>query len=72
MRTGRIIPMSRIAEDETEDMVAKSGYTEQDWDTKADELKKVTFKPTLSTFEADILQQMGIKDERKRAPTYWY
>ena len=26
LRTGRIIPMSKTAEDETEDMVLKSGY----------------------------------------------
>ncbi|PVD20254.1 hypothetical protein C0Q70_20751 [Pomacea canaliculata] len=72
LRSGRIIPLSKIAEDETEDMVMKSAYTEQDWDTKADDLKKVTFKPALSTFEDDIKQLMGVKDPRKRAPTFWY
>eukprot|EP00745_Piridium_sociabile_P027675 TRINITY_DN44536_c1_g1_i1.p2 TRINITY_DN44536_c1_g1~~TRINITY_DN44536_c1_g1_i1.p2 ORF type:complete len:114 (+),score=26.32 TRINITY_DN44536_c1_g1_i1:1-342(+) len=72
LRTGRIVPMSNVAEDETEDMVSRSGYAEQDWDTKEAEVHKVTFKPTLSTFTEDILKQMNITDDRKRAPTHWY
>lgn len=73
MRTGRIIPMSRIAEDETEDLVSKSGYIEQECDTKEAEVQKVTFKPSLSTVEEDLLRLNKVKpDERKRAPTYWY
>lgn len=46
--------------------------SEQDWDTKEAEVQKVTFKPTLSTFDEDILKQLNLKDDRKRAPTYWY
>ncbi|KAK7115891.1 large ribosomal subunit protein uL24m-like [Littorina saxatilis] len=72
VRTGRIIPMSRVAEDETEDMVSRSGYIEQDCDTKEKELQKVTFKPILSTFDEDILKQLDIKDDRKRVQKYWY
>lgn len=72
-RTGRVITMSRIAEDETEDLVSKSGYLEQEWDTKEAELKKVTFKPSLSTVAQDIMELNKVKpDERKRALTYWY
>lgn len=72
LRSGRIIPLSKTAEDETDDMVLKSGYAEQACDTKEAEVQKVTFKPTLSTVEEDILQQMNIKEERKKTPSYWY
>lgn len=27
LRTGRILPMTKVAEDETDDMVVRSGYT---------------------------------------------
>jgi hypothetical protein len=47
--------------------------TEQDWDTKEAEVKKVTFKPSLSTVEEDILKQNNVKpDKRQRLPNYWY
>ncbi|KAL8606336.1 hypothetical protein ACOMHN_050816 [Nucella lapillus] len=72
VRTGRILPMTNVALDETEDMVVKSGYAEQEWDTKEAEVHKVTFKPTLSTFEQDILKRMNIQDDRKKTPAYWY
>lgn len=45
---------------------------ECDKDTKDDELKEVTFKPRLCTFEQDIMEVMGIKEDRKPAKTYWY
>ncbi|KAL8606343.1 hypothetical protein ACOMHN_050823 [Nucella lapillus] len=44
----------------------------QEWDTKEAEVHKVTFKPTLSTFEQDILKRMNTQDDRKKTPTYWY
>lgn len=47
-------------------------FTEQSWDTKEKELTKVTFTPSLMTFEEDIMNSMGIKDERKRAVKFYY
>ncbi|XP_046370699.2 probable 39S ribosomal protein L24, mitochondrial [Haliotis rufescens] len=71
-RTGRVIPLSKTAEDESYDMVQISSYVETDKDTKDKELKKITFKPRLSTFEQDIMEKMGIKEDREPAKTYWY
>lgn len=36
------------------------------------EIGKVTFKPKLCTFEMDIMDEMGIKEDRIAKPTYWY
>ncbi|XP_005096571.2 probable 39S ribosomal protein L24, mitochondrial [Aplysia californica] len=72
LRSGRIVPISEKYLDEAEDGVLKSSYIEQNWDTKEKELTKVTYKPSLSSFEADIMQAMGIKEDRKRAPVFYY
>ena len=41
-------------------------------DTTDTELKKVTFKPKLCTFEEDILEQHGIKEKKKFQKKFWY
>lgn len=41
-------------------------------DTSEKELQKVTFVPKLLTFEEDLMQELGIKEDRKPAKTYWY
>jgi len=71
VRTGRIIPIPRAAE-ETYDYKTKGTYIESEKDTKAPEVTAITFEPTLKTFEMDIMEQMGIKEDRVPAKTYWY
>ncbi|XP_041371469.1 probable 39S ribosomal protein L24, mitochondrial [Gigantopelta aegis] len=71
-RTGRIVPLSKVEEDQSYDMVKISSYAEKEKDTRAAEMKAVTLKPKLSTFEQDIMEQMGIKEERQPVKTYWY
>lgn len=70
-RTGRIVPLPAKAA-MLEDFIVPDQYKEQDKDTLQKELTKVTFKPKLKTFEQDIMDQMGIKEDRKKAKTYWY
>ena len=41
-------------------------------DTPEAVLKEVTFKPKLCTFEQEIMEKMGIKEDRKPARTFWY
>ncbi|OWF43161.1 39S ribosomal protein L24, mitochondrial-like [Mizuhopecten yessoensis] len=75
-RTGRIIPIPTIVEDDIAlDVGArKSVYKMGNRDTAKDDVHEVTFEPKLATFEEDILESMGIKEEEnKDAPkTYWY
>uniref|UniRef100_A0A0K8TRN0 Large ribosomal subunit protein uL24m n=1 Tax=Tabanus bromius TaxID=304241 RepID=A0A0K8TRN0_TABBR len=70
-RTGRIIPIPK-ANEETVDYKTKGTYIEREKDTKADVVTEVTFEPKLKTFEMDIMDEMGIKEEGEPRRTYWY
>lgn len=70
-RTERIIPIPEAAY-ETIDYVEKSAYVEQPKDTPAKLVNEVTFRPQCKTFEMDICDQMGIRDDRVPYPMYWY
>lgn len=70
-RTERVIPIPEGAF-ETIDYVEKKNYKEQPKDTPANLVNEVTFEPELKTFEMDICEKMGIKDERVPYPMYWY
>lgn len=41
-------------------------------DTLMSEVEKATYVPTTKTFEEDIMDIMGIKEDRKPPKTYWY
>jgi len=45
---------------------------ETDKDTKEDDLMEVTFVPKLCMFEEDIMNAMGIKEDRKWPKYYYY
>jgi len=70
-RTGRVIPIPQAA-DETYDYKERKLYLEGDKDTKADAVQAVTFQPELKTFEMDIMDSMGIQEDRISKKTYWY
>lgn len=71
VRSGRIIPIPQKAF-ETRDYTHPQAYKEQPKDTPADQVTKATFKPQLKTFEMEISDKFGIKDDRVPYPTYWY
>ncbi|XP_065297655.2 large ribosomal subunit protein uL24m [Dermacentor albipictus] len=71
VRSGRILPIPLMAE-ETYDYKLKGAYAEQPKDTRAKELEKITFVPKLMTFEQEIMEELGIKEDRVPAKTYWY
>lgn len=70
-RTKRAIPIPESAY-ETIDYTVASQYRERPKDTPAKLVNQVTFNPTAKTFEMDICEQMGIKDDRVPYPMYWY
>lgn len=70
-RTGRIIPFPATME-ETVDYKNRKVYIEQPKDTTADVIKAITFEPKLKTFEMEIMENMGIKEDRIPPKTYWY
>lgn len=71
LRSGRIIPLPKTME-ETIDFKSKSVYIEKEKDTPGNLVSKITFEPKLRTFEMDIMEEMGIKEDGKPLKTYWY
>ncbi|KAF7989855.1 hypothetical protein HCN44_008529 [Aphidius gifuensis] len=70
-RTGRIIPIP-ITQQETIDYKAPHLYNDQPKDTSKADAQKITYKAALKTFEMDIMEKMGIKEDRIPKKTYWY
>lgn len=72
LASSRIIPIPKTAE-ETIDYKSKELYIDNiEKDTTADAATKITFAPKLRTFEMDIMEEMGIKEDRVPAKSYWY
>ena len=71
VRTERVIPIPLDAF-KTYDYKSQTSYVEEDKDTPAVHVQKVTFKPQIKTFEMDIMENMGIKEERVPYPMFWY
>ncbi|EEB17662.1 mitochondrial 50S ribosomal protein L24, putative [Pediculus humanus corporis] len=70
-RTGRIIPMP-LLEEETYDYKTKQTYQEKKKDTTAKEVTKITFVPTLQTFEMSLMEEYNIEENRIPKKVYWY
>ncbi|KAI4497310.1 hypothetical protein M0802_007557 [Mischocyttarus mexicanus] len=71
VRTGRTIPIPESAL-ETIDYKSRNLYKEQSKDTSKENAEAVTFKPALKTFEMDIMEKMGIQEDRVPHKVYWY
>ncbi|XP_012223315.1 large ribosomal subunit protein uL24m [Linepithema humile] len=71
VRTGRVIPIP-ISAEETIDYKTPKLYREQVKDTTEANVHKVTFMPALKTFEMDIMDEMGIEEDRIPKKYYWY
>uniref|UniRef100_A0A0K0FXL9 Large ribosomal subunit protein uL24m n=1 Tax=Strongyloides venezuelensis TaxID=75913 RepID=A0A0K0FXL9_STRVS len=69
--TGHVIPLPAEAFT-TYEYNEKENYLENDKDTKADVVLKITYIPKLCAFEDEIMESLGIRDERQRKPTFWY
>lgn len=71
LRTGRIIPIP-ATDAETYDFKSPGVYVERPKDTTKDAASKVTFNPKLMTFEMEIMEGMGIKEDRVPKRSFWY
>jgi len=71
-RTGFEIPLPSQAYI-TYDYQSKKDYIESPQDTAVDGALKFTYtNPQIKTFEQEIAEEYGIKDDRVKSPTYWY
>ncbi|XP_076640904.1 mitochondrial ribosomal protein L24 [Halictus rubicundus] len=71
IRTGRIIPMPESSK-ETIDYKNPDLYQEKAKDTVSEDVLEVTFDAPLKTFEMDLMDKMGIKENRVPRKYYWY
>ena len=72
IETGSFIPIPTEAY-ETIDYKTPKGYIDnKDKDTSAKNVEEITFEPKLCTFEMEIMQNMGIKEDRVPRKTWWY
>lgn len=71
VRTEREIPIPMDAY-RTYDYKSQNTYYEEAKDTPKLQVEKVTFQPKISTFEMDIMQSMGITEDRIPYPMFWY
>lgn len=70
-RTGREIPIPKESE-ETYDYKTRATYMDKPKDTAGSVVGEITFKPSLNTFEMDVMKSMGIVDDREPKKTFWY
>ncbi|XP_043278882.1 probable 39S ribosomal protein L24, mitochondrial [Venturia canescens] len=70
-RTGRIIPIP-VSDNETIDYKLPHLYNDKPKDTLKADVEEITFEPVLKTFEMDIMDKMGIKEDRIPKKYYWY
>jgi len=70
-RSGRIIPIPKMNE-ETKDYKSLTTYVAKAKDTETQIVTEITFQPKLKTFEMDIMESMGIVEDRVPKKTYWY
>lgn len=70
-RTGYII-LIPLESFKTYDYLTPDQYKDSPKDTSRDDAIKVTFEPVLKTFEMDIADQHGIKEDRIPYKTYWF
>jgi len=73
LRSGREIPIPQ-ASLATIDYMQKENYKhfQSAKNTTAEVVEVVTYEPHLKSVAEDILDSMGIKDEKKRGQTFWY
>lgn len=70
-RTERIIPIPLDAY-KTYDYQSQRTYVEEAKDTPVKHVQAVTYKPRAKTFEMEIMEEMGIKEDRTPFPMFWY
>ncbi|XP_063040854.1 large ribosomal subunit protein uL24m [Engraulis encrasicolus] len=69
LRTGRIIPKPPV---QRSDGIVPEQWKDGPKDTSTEDALRKTYTPSLKTLQEEVMEAMGIKEERKQRPTYWY
>lgn len=70
-RTGRELPIP-VQDQETVNYKRPELYKEQPMDTPADVALENTYEPYLGTFQMQLMEKYGIKEDRIPKKSYWY
>ncbi|XP_049607549.1 large ribosomal subunit protein uL24m [Syngnathus scovelli] len=69
LRTGRIIPKPVV---ERRDGIVPEQWKDGPKDTSVEDTLEKTYTPSLKTLEEEVMEKMGIQEDRRHGPTYWY
>merc|ERR1719481_1065542 len=72
VKTGTDIPMPTKAKETIDYKTPQDYLTNKFKDTEPGEVEKITYDPSLATFEMDVMEAMGIKETRIPRKTWWY
>lgn len=70
--TERIIPIPEVEAYSTVDYKSADTYVDKLKDTSKKSAEEVTFVPKLATFEMDLMEEYGIKEDRVPYQFFWY
>uniref|UniRef100_A0A0N5AQP3 Large ribosomal subunit protein uL24m n=1 Tax=Syphacia muris TaxID=451379 RepID=A0A0N5AQP3_9BILA len=72
VQTGYEIPIPSQAYSTYEYLKPEAYVEVENKDTKAEDVLQRTYVPKLCSFEEEIMEDMGIQEDRVPKPTYWY
>lgn len=69
LRTGRIIPKPVV---ERRDGIVPQQWKDGPKDTSPEDTLEKTYAPSLKTLEEEVMEKMGIQENRRHRRSYWY
>ncbi|KAM6975064.1 large ribosomal subunit protein uL24m [Tautogolabrus adspersus] len=69
LRTGRIIPKPVV---ERRDGIVPQQWKDGPKDTSPDDTLEKTYVPSLKTLEEEVMEKLGIQENRRHQRSYWY
>ncbi|XP_077447000.1 large ribosomal subunit protein uL24m [Stigmatopora argus] len=69
VRTGRIIPKPVV---ERRDGIVPHQWKDGPKDTSPENTLEKTYTPSLKTLEEEVMEKMGIQEDRRHRRSYWY
>ncbi|XP_054619718.1 probable 39S ribosomal protein L24, mitochondrial [Dunckerocampus dactyliophorus] len=69
LRTGRIIPKPVV---ERRDGIVPQQWKDGPKDTSPEDTLEKTYTPSLKTLEEEVMEKMGIQEDRRHRRSYWY
>ncbi|NXM78564.1 RM24 protein, partial [Serilophus lunatus] len=69
LRSGRILP---VPPQPRRDGVVPELWIDGPKDTSVEDVQAKTYRPSLKTFEEEIMDAMGIVETRRPKKSYWY